>query len=76
MTQPAPPAKAATVHYGDGEFAILAPGNHVLCAVTQKPIPLVGLRYWSVEWQEAYMGPAEYLRASQTRADARAGRKN
>ena len=49
----------ATLHYGDGEFAVLKPGPFVLCAVTSKPIPLEILRYWSVEHQEAYVGPAE-----------------
>ena len=28
----------ATLHYGDGEFAVLKPGPFVLCAVTGKPI--------------------------------------
>lgn len=50
----------ATVHFGDGEFAILKPGPFVLCAVTGRTIPLETLRYWSVERQEAYVGPAEY----------------
>ena len=57
MTQVPSPA---TVHFGDGEFAILKPGPFVLCAVTGRPIPLETLRYWSVERQEAYVGPAEY----------------
>jgi hypothetical protein len=51
----------ATLHYGDGEFAILKPGPFVLCAVTGRGIPLEILRYWSVERQEAYAGPAEAL---------------
>lgn len=51
----------ATLHYGDGEFAILKPGPFVLCAVSDKPIPLEILRYWSVELQEPYAGPAEAL---------------
>lgn len=51
----------ATLHYGDGEFAVLKPGPFVLCAVTGRGIPLETLRYWSVEHQEAYVGPAEYL---------------
>lgn len=51
----------ASVHYGDGDFTVLRPGRHVRCAVTQLPIPISALRYWSVERQEAYAGPAEYL---------------
>ena len=51
----------ATVHYGDGEIAILRPGRFVLCAVSGKRIPLEALRYWNPELQEAYAGPAEAL---------------
>jgi hypothetical protein len=58
----------ATVHFGDGEYVVLKPGSHVLCAVTGKRIPLDMLRYWSAERQEAYCGPAEVLlRQSQGR---------
>lgn len=52
----------AKLHYGDGEYAVLRPGRHVLCAVTGAKIPLEQLRYWSAELQEAYAGPAEALR--------------
>ena len=51
----------ATVHYGDGEFVVLKPGRYVTCAVTERPIPLEILRYWSSERQEAYIGPLEAL---------------
>ena len=44
----------AKVKFLDGEFQVVAPGDHVLCAVTGEPIPLAELRYWSVELQEAY----------------------
>lgn len=49
----------ATLHFGDGEFAVLRSGRAVTCAVTGKSIPLETLRYWSVRLQEAYCGPAE-----------------
>jgi hypothetical protein len=49
----------ATLHYGDGEFAVLKPGRAVTCAVSGRPIPLEILRYWSVSLQEAYAGPKE-----------------
>lgn len=49
----------ATLHYGDGEFAVLKPGRAVTCAVSGKLIPLEILRYWSVSLQEAYAGPNE-----------------
>lgn len=51
----------ATLHYGDGEFAVLKPGPFVLCAVSGRAIPLETLRYWSAERQEAYAGPTEAL---------------
>lgn len=51
----------AKLHYGDGDFAVLKPGRHVVCAVTGQKIPLEQLRYWSAELQEAYAGPAEAL---------------
>lgn len=52
----------ARLHYGDGDFAVLKPGRHVLCAVTGAKIPLDQLRYWSAALQEAYATPAEALR--------------
>ena len=52
----------AVLHYGDGEYAVLSPGRFVLCAISNKQIPLEALRYWSPEHQEAYAGPAEALK--------------
>ncbi len=49
----------ATLHYGDGEYAVLRPGRFVICAVSGRSIPLETLRYWSVTLQEAYAGPDE-----------------
>lgn len=46
--------RAAKVHYLDGTFRVLSPGDHVICAVTKLPIPLGELRYWSIARQEAY----------------------
>ena len=66
MTAPAltPAAtRRATVHYGDGEFAVLKAGDHVTCAISGVQIPLISLRYWSVERQQAYAGPLEYMAA-------------
>ncbi len=51
----------AILHYGDGEFTILRPGRHVICAVSGKRIPLEALRYWNPITQEAFAGPAEAL---------------
>ncbi len=53
------PSGLATLHYGDGDYVVLKPGRHVLCAVSERPIPLEVLRYWSAERQEAYAGPRE-----------------
>ena len=47
----------AVLEYLDGEYRVLTPGAHVLCAVTGIKIPLEALRYWSVDLQEAYAGP-------------------
>lgn len=54
-----PPIVPATLHYGDGEYAVLRPGRFVTCAVSGKTIPLETLRYWSITRQEPYAGPAE-----------------
>ena len=55
-------AAPATLHYGDGEFAVLKPGRFVVCAVTDRPIALEVLRYWSVALQEPYAGAGQALR--------------
>ena len=49
--------RAATLIYGPNSFRVVRPGHFVPCAVTGEPIPLEELRYWSVELQEAYVGP-------------------
>lgn len=51
----------AQLHYGDGDYVVLKPGRFVLCAVTGRRIPLDALRYWSIELQEAYVGPGELI---------------
>ncbi len=47
--------RPARLHYLSGTYRVLVPGDHVVCAVTHKPIPLTDLRYWSVERQEPYV---------------------
>ena len=42
----------AVVRYLDGDYVVLKPGSFVRCAITQKPIPLDELFYWSVDRQE------------------------
>jgi hypothetical protein len=45
----------ATIRYLDGDYKILTPGTHVVCAVTGQQILLEDLRYWNVDLQEAYV---------------------
>ena len=54
-------ADEAKLHYGDGEFAVLKPDRFVRGDVSDAPIPLEALRYWSAERQEAYASPKEAL---------------
>lgn len=46
--------RPATLSYGPNGFRVLSPGHFVECAVTGEKISLEALRYWSVDWQEAY----------------------
>ena len=60
--------KAARVHFLPGSFRVLSDGDHVLCAVTGKRIPLDELRYWSVARQEAYADARASLEAERRAA--------
>jgi hypothetical protein len=55
--------KPARLHYMAGTFRILAPGDHVICAISGVRIPLSELRYWSVARQEPYADAEASLRA-------------
>ncbi len=46
--------KLAKIEYLPNNFKILEKGDHVLCAVSGKKIPLDNLNYWNVDTQEAY----------------------
>ena len=46
--------RPARLHFMANGFRVLAPGDHVLCAVSGARIALDDLRYWSVARQEAY----------------------
>lgn len=61
------PDGLATLHYGDGDFAVLKPGGFVVCAVSGRRIPLEALRYWSVEAQEPYATAVEASTAWRSR---------
>lgn len=47
--------RPARLHYLANGFRVLSPGDHVVCAVTGRRIPLEDLKYWSAERQEAYV---------------------
>ncbi len=49
----------AQLRYGPNAFEILKNGDHVICAVSGKKIPLDNLTYWNVELQEAYFSAKE-----------------
>jgi len=46
--------RLARLHYMAYRFRVLSPGDHVLCAISGRRIPLDDLRYWSIARQEAY----------------------
>lgn len=50
--------RPARLHFMANGFRVLAPGDHVLCAVSGARIALDDLRYWSVARQEAYASAA------------------
>jgi len=46
--------RTAKLHYMANNFRLLAPGDHIICAVSGQQVALEDLRYWSVEKQEGY----------------------
>ncbi len=53
--------KLAKLKYLPNNFDIIEEGDHVICAISRKKIPLEDLNYWNVEEQEAYFS---YIEAS------------
>lgn len=51
--------KVAKLKYMTNSFDIIEEGDHVICAVSNKKIPIKNLNYWNVELQEAYFSPLE-----------------
>ena len=51
--------KLAKIKYLPNNFKIIEPGDHVICAVSGKPISLENLNYWNVDLQEAYFSYKE-----------------
>ena len=58
--------KLAKLKYLPNNFEIIEEGDHVMCAISGKKIPLENLNYWNVEEQEAYYS---YVEASVKKED-------
>jgi len=54
--------KLAKVKYLPNNFKVIEPGDHVICAVSGKPINLENLNYWNVDLQEPYFSYVEASR--------------
>ena len=53
--------KLAKIKYLPNNFKVIQDGDHVICAISGKKIPLENLTYWNVDKQEAYYS---YIEAS------------
>ena len=53
--------KLAKIKYLANNFKIISDGDHVICAISKKKIPLENLTYWNVDLQEPYYS---YIEAS------------
>ena len=51
--------KLAKLKYLPNNYEIIEPGDHVICAISNKKILLTDLNYWNVDLQEAYFSPSE-----------------
>ncbi len=51
--------KLAKLKYLPNNFEIMEEGDHVVCAISGKKIPLEKLNYWNVDDQEAYYSYVE-----------------
>ena len=56
--------KLAKIKYLPNNFEIIEDGDHVICSVSGKKIPLDELTYWNVDLQEPYFS---YVEASKKR---------
>ena len=59
--------KLAKLKYLPNNFEIIQDGDHLICAISGKKIPLKDLNYWNVELQEAYFS---YVEASKKRENS------
>ena len=51
--------KLAKIKYLPNDFKVIKDGDHVICAISGKKIPLENLTYWNVDEQEAYFSYKE-----------------
>ena len=58
--------KLAKIKYLPNNYQVIQDGDHVICAISGKKIPLDKLNYWNVELQEPYFS---YVEASIKRED-------
>jgi hypothetical protein len=58
--------KLAKLKFLPNNFEIIEEGDHIICAVSGKKIPIDQLNYWNVELQEAYYS---YKEASEKREE-------
>jgi|TARA_B100000795_G_C22439801_1_gene301412 hypothetical protein len=49
----------AKLKYKPNTFEIIEDGDHVVCSISKKLIPITKLNYWNVELQEAYFSTEE-----------------
>ena len=58
--------KLAKIKYLPNNFEILEQGDHVICAVSNKKIPIEKLTYWNVDLQEPYFSYLEAYKKRET----------
>ena len=51
--------KLAKLKYLPNNFEIIEDGDHVICAVSGKKIPINSLNYWNIDLQEPYYSYVE-----------------
>ncbi|MDC1154733.1 DUF2093 domain-containing protein [Candidatus Pelagibacter sp.] len=51
--------KLAKIKYLPNNYEIIEDGDHVICAISAKKIPLNQLTYWNVDLQEPYFSYRE-----------------
>ena len=61
--------KLAKLKYLPNNFQIIENGDHVICAISGKKIPLEKLNYWNVELQEPYYSYLEAAIKKEQKAD-------